>query len=302
MIGRSDVSEQLDTDARGLELKKGDNRFPPQLTRLDEFDHLYVRGDVTSLEQCVAIIGSRKASPYGLSVASMIAGWCAQEGITVVSGCARGCDQAAHRGALEAGGKTVAVLGCGADISYPANAQRLLAKIALQGAVISEYPWGTRAARFRFVRRNRLIAALSMLVIIIEGALPSGTFSTVNHATELGVAIGAVPGPIFSALSAAPNYLIQEGAYCITSKEDLLSACSLEGFKGNFASRELLEEESDLVRALRSTPLTPEEISQYCKIELSEALTRLQKLESQGYITRFAGGRYALLSHEKVSE
>lgn len=296
------MSEQVAIDERGFEYRKGDVRFPPQLAKYDEFDHLYIRGDRTSLAQCVAIIGSRKASPYGIRIASMIAGWCAQEGITVVSGCARGCDQAAHRGALEAGGKTVAVLGCGVDVPYPANAQWLLARISTQGAVVSEYPWGTRAARFRFVRRNRLIAALSMLVIIVEGALPSGTFSTVNHATELGVAIGAVPGSIFSALSAAPNYLIQEGAYCITSKEDLLSACSLEGFKGNFASRELLEEESDLLRALRSMPLTPEEIARYCKIELPEALTRLQKLESQGHVARHPGGRYALLSIEKVIE
>lgn len=293
--------QEIQSPIQSYELVKSDRSYPQVLKRYEgEFERLYVVGDESSLRNCIGIIGSRKATPYGIKTAQLIATWCAELGMSVVSGCARGCDQASHEGALAAGGKTVAVLGCGADVSYPANATRLLSRIAYHGAVISEYEWGSRPARYKFVQRNRLIAALSQLVIVVEAALPSGTFSTVNHAQELCVSVGAVPGSIYSPLSSGPNQLIRDGAYSITSKEDFLSVCSLEGLDGSETQMVLPVLEDDLLRALQASPLTPEEAAHYCKINVQDAVYRMNQLEVQGIIERSPGGRFTVLDYIKA--
>lgn len=284
------------------ELGKSDGGYPKQLRAYEgEFEQLYVQGDLDALNSCVAVIGSRKGTPYGIRAAKIVAGWCAEEGISVVSGCARGCDQAGHEGALAAGGRTVAVLGCGADVVYPSNAQRMLTAISHKGAIVSEYPWQTRPAKYRFVQRNRLIAALSRIVIVVEASMPSGTFSTVNHANDLGVSVAAIPGSIFSAMSVTPNRLIQEGAYCLTCKKDFLTACALESIVGT-KEEDLVVEQNDMLRALRAMPLNPEEVAHYCRINVQEAVFRLNKLEAAGKIVRHSGGKYALLDFKKVDE
>lgn len=282
------------------ELFEADAEYPDQLRRFpDEFGHLFVRGHVESLSNCVGIIGSRKATTYGIEVAKLIGTWCAEVGLSVVSGCARGCDQAGHEGALRAGGTTVAVLACGPDVSYPSNAGNLLSRIASKGAILSEYTWQSKPMKYRFVQRNRLIAALSRLVIVVEAGLPSGTFSTVTHANELGISVGAVPGSIYSPLSLGPNQLIRDGAYSITCKEDFLSACSLESLLCDLNQTALPVEEDALVRALQANPLTPEEAAHYCRINVQEAVLKMNRLEAQGIIMRCSGGRFGVYDYLK---
>ena len=206
------------------------NHFPALRTERDFNAYLFGYGEEGVLYEAlrVAIVGAQNATPYGMQVAEMVAGWAAELGAVVVSGGARGCDAAAHRGAIEAGGKTVAVLGCGADVIYPARQESLFCSIAENGAVISEYEWGTQPSKHRFNERKRLIAALSDLVVVVEARYPSGTQNTVHHAIELEVPVAAVPGSILCLESAPPNKLITQGAYVITSKQDLSAALGIE--------------------------------------------------------------------------
>lgn len=295
--------EEIPSVVSQHEILKGEAEYPRQLNDFkNEFERLYIQGEPSSLGTCVAVIGSRKATPYGLKIAHMIGQWCSEYGISVVSGCARGCDQASHEGALESGGKTVAVLGCGADVIYPSNAQRILKAISRQGAIVSEYEWGTQPAKYRFVQRNRLIAALSRLVIVVEASIPSGTFSTVNHANDLGVSVAGIPGSIFSSMSMAPNRLIADGAYSISNKNDFLSACAFENIELEEKDTAIVDDQNNLLRALRALPLSPEEVAHYCKINIQEAVIRINKLEAAGKIVRHAGGKYALLDYTKVEE
>jgi len=180
------------------------------------------------LAPSVAIIGARNATPYGKRAAFLVAGWAADLGYTVVSGGARGCDQAAHRGALAKGGKTVAVMGCGADVIYPSKSGKLFQEIIDNGgAIVSEFDWSTPPMKYRFNSRNKTIAEMVDLVVVVEARLPSGSLSTVGHAVNVGTPIAAVPGSILCIESEAPNRLISEGASIIASSDDLALALGI---------------------------------------------------------------------------
>jgi DNA processing protein len=207
-----------------------DHEYPSRL--LDLFDPpagLFVRGDgLDRLEPRVAIVGARNCSGPGAEIASMLGGALARAGVCVVSGGALGIDAAAHRGAIEAGGATLAVMGCGIDRTYPRQNRRLLGRVADCGALVSEYPPGVTAMPFRFPARNRIIAALSRAVVVVEGATGSGSMITADHALDIGREVLAVPGPITGPLSAVPHALIREGATLIRGPEDLLTDLGLE--------------------------------------------------------------------------
>jgi DNA processing protein len=176
---------------------------------------LWVRGDAQVgevFDQAVSVIGARSASDYGRFVAMEIGYELSSAGMTVVSGAAYGIDGAAHKGSLNAGGPTVAVLGCGIDISYPAGHDELLTKIAGNGLIVSEYPPGTNPARHRFLVRNRLIAALSTATVVVEAGVRSGARNTATTAAALGKVVLAVPGPITSATSVGCHDLLRTGA------------------------------------------------------------------------------------------
>ncbi len=204
----------------------GDADYPVAL--LDLFDPpaaLFVRGADRWWSRGgrgAAIVGARRCSAYGVEMAQTLAGALATARIAVVSGAARGIDSAAHHGALDGGGSTVAVLGCGLDQPYPPGNRKLLDAIAESGAVVTEYAPGVRAEPFRFPARNRLIAALSEAVVVVEGARGSGSMITAEHAVELGRQVFAVPGPVTSELSQAPLALIRDGASLIRGPRDLL--------------------------------------------------------------------------------
>ena len=199
-------------------------RFPHPLKEIFEPPILlYVRGDVGLLSQaCLAIVGSRKPTPYGIAVAERLAADLAARGLTIVSGMARGIDSAAHRGALSAGGKTVAVLGCGIDLCYPSENKKLKAEIEQKGVVISEFPLGAFAAPQNFPIRNRIISGLSLGVMVVEAAQYSGSLITARLAMEQNREVFAVPGNITNKNSWGPNTLIKQGAKLVQDWKEVI--------------------------------------------------------------------------------
>jgi DNA processing protein len=207
-----------------------DRSFPPLLRELhDPPTTLYVRGAVGALAAPgVAVVGARSCSAYGAQVARAVARDLAAAGVAVVSGLARGVDGEAHRGALESGGQTIAVLGCGIDRDYPRSHAELARRIAASGAVVSEYPAGVEPAPWRFPARNRIIAGLSLATVVVEARERSGALITADFALELGRDVFAVPGEITSALSAGTNDLLRQGAAPLTAVRDVFEALGIE--------------------------------------------------------------------------
>ena len=203
--------------------------YPPLLAELhDPPAALFVRGEVEALSETgVAVVGARSCSSYGAQVARALARDLARAGVLVVSGLARGVDGEAHRGALEGGGKTVAVLGCGIDRDYPRSHAELARCIVARGAVVSEYPPGVEPAPWRFPARNRIIAGLARATVVVEARERSGALITADFALELGRDVFAVPGEITSALSAGTNDLLRQGAAPMTSVRDVLDALGI---------------------------------------------------------------------------
>jgi DNA processing protein len=184
-------------------IRRGCRRYPPLLAQLhDPPSKVYVRGDCECLSRpAVAVVGARSCSPYGAQVARDVARQLAATGVVIVSGLARGIDGEAHRGALEAGGTTVAVLGCGIDRDYPRSNAVLAERIRTSGAVVSEYPSGVEPAPWRFPARNRIIAGLCLATVVVEARERSGALITADFALELGRDVFAVPGEITSFVS-----------------------------------------------------------------------------------------------------
>lgn len=213
-----------DGDAcRARLLLLGDPDYPPSLLELtDPPPFLFSYGDLSLLTRpAVAIVGTRRATPYGERVTDALAGTLAAAGICVVSGMARGIDGVAHRAALSRGGPTVAVLGTGIDLAYPVGHRSLHRAIAERGVVLSEFPCGTRPEPGWFPRRNRIIAALGRLTIVVEAGQRSGASITARYAEELNRDVCAVPGPVDSPQSLGTNALIRDGAHPILSAQDV---------------------------------------------------------------------------------
>jgi DNA processing protein len=208
-----------------------------------------------------------------------------------VSGGAVGIDAAAHRGALDAGGVTVAVLGSGIDVAHPARNRDLFERIEESGTLLSEYPPGTSAEPFRFPARNRLIAALSRGVVVVEGAAKSGTRITAEHAVDLGLDVFALPGPVTSPLAETPLELIRDGATMIRGTADLLEDLRLEGAAGERGlPRGLSAQESKILASL-ATSMLPSAVAAATGIPLADTLTVLIALELRGLV-RGVGGRF----------
>ena len=290
------------SDCERFELKRTDPRFPRQLGEApDAPGALYVWGDPEALSlPCLAVIGARKASPYGIAAAELVATCAAESGICLVSGGAVGCDQAAGRAALNAGGRHIAVLGCGADVAYPRSSADLLRRCAEGGgAVVSLDPWGTPPRRFAFPRRNRVIAGLSRAVCIVEAALPSGTFSTAEAAIEYGREVLAVPGSIWSPLSRGSNQLISEGACGLVDEESIEVAISR--IYGTLRFTRLApdarsvsgEGERAVMDALAASLLRLERIASLLKAAPVDALTTLSALQASGMVERMPDGSFA---------
>lgn len=254
---------------------------------------LFAIGNIRTLDHApdrsVAIVGTRDASPYGVRVASELAGALAATGICVISGMARGIDSSAHRGALRAGGHTVAVLGSGVDVPYPAANRALHQSIMEHGLVLSESEPGTRPGPGSFPRRNRIIAALARVTIVVEAPYKSGAINTASQALELGRIVAAVPGPIDSDRSAGTNLLLRDGAQVIATVEDAL------GLFGEYRRATAPETPTDDVEfslwsALASGAAPPDALRRRTGLSVREVLEGLARLELTGLVRHSATG------------
>lgn len=267
--------------------------FPPQLGDLhDPPGVVFALGELPELDRSVAIVGARSASPYGLEVAYELGRGLGAAGVTVVSGLALGIDAAAHRGCLDGGGVAVAVLAGGVDIPYPRQNQRLYERIAGHGAVISELPPGVRPYRWSFPARNRIMAALAELTVLVEAADPSGSLITAEFARDIGRAVGAVPGRVTSRIAAGTNGLLRDGAVPITGAQDVLDELFGAGVR-ELAQPELPSDPA-LLQVLEGVEAgrNLSEIADSAGLAVREARAALARLEADGLVKRSGLGSY----------
>ena len=259
--------------------------YPTLLRELhDPPPMLYVRGEADELAAPgVAVVGARACSAYGAQVARALARDLAAAGIVVVSGLARGVDGEAHRGALESGGRTIAVLGCGIDRDYPRSHAELARRIVSSGAVVSEYGPGVEPAPWRFPARNRIIAGLCRATLVIEARERSGALITADFALEEGREVLAVPGEITSMLSAGTNALLRLGATPVTCVEDVLESYGLERVSANRVSLGPTAEK--LLARLGDGALTADEVVRASGVQPGDGAAALVELELAGRVT-----------------
>ncbi len=299
--------EELDLDAEVARLEKAGVkimtwRSPEYPDRLRNIYHpppvLYLRGSLTSADEwVVAVVGTRRATAYGKEAARHIAGGLARAGVTVVSGLARGIDAVAHRAALDAGGRTVAVLGCGVDVTYPAENRRLMQRITEQGAVLSEYSLGTPPEAGNFPPRNRVISGLSLGVVVVEAGERSGALITADYAAEQGRDVFAVPGNMFNRGSRGCNALIQQGAKLVLGVEDIVEELNLTMVAQQLELQAVVPEneaESLLLGFLSGDPLHVDDIVRQTDLPISEVSSTLALMELKGMVRQVGGMNYVL--------
>jgi DNA processing protein len=276
----------------------GDGAYPSLLRQIpDPAVFLAVRGMLAADEPFVAVVGARRSSEYGRRIAAELAGGLAQAGITVVSGLADGIDAAAHRAALEVGGRTVAVLGTGIDRVYPSWHAELAAAIAERGALVSEFPCATPPLAFNFPRRNRLISGLSLATIVVEAAEQSGSLITARYAIEQNREVFAVPGPLGVARHHGPHRLIREGATLVTRPEDVLERIA-PALVGRLAERRRAAVAAELTGAERALLDAVgegghvDDVVRRAGVPVRTALETLLALELRGLVHQLPGKRF----------
>ena len=257
--------------------------------------------------QAVAIVGSRQATHYGQKVTARMAGELAGLGITVVSGAAVGIDAAAHRGALDGGGRTIAVLGCGLNVDYPKPNRKLKIDIAASGAVLSEYPLDSPPLAGVFVSRNRIIAGLAKGVVVAEGSPRSGSLITADHALDYGRVVMAVPGPVFDRRREGPHNLIRKGAALVTSAQDVADELWPEADRVRPGQAALFDDvalpgpdptegleprAAAIFSRLEAAPIHVDELIRGSELEPQQVQTILFDLEMMGLVKRLPGQLY----------
>lgn len=261
---------------------------------------LYIRGQLLpGDDRALGVVGTRKASTYGRDAAYHLSRQLAEQAVTIVSGLAHGIDAAAHRGALDSGGRTFAVLGSGVDIIYPTEHRALAHEICEQGALISAFPPGTRAEKGHFPRRNRLISGLALGVLVVEAPEKSGALITVESATEQGREVFAVPGSIFNSSSAGSNRLIQDGAKLVMNANDILNELNV-----SYTHREISAAaeqispaspvEAQILGLLTHEPVHVDDLVRASQLPVSEIIATLTLLELKGLVRTASGMQYYL--------
>lgn len=272
--------------------------FPELLTHIpDPPKQLFVLGDMETvlMRHRLAVVGSRKVTPYGRAVTTKLTQEVASKGVAIISGLALGVDALAHQAALDAGGVTLAVLACGLDAPYPATHRQLARNILRQGgALLSEYPEGTPPLPHHFIARNRLVSGLCDAVLITEASEKSGTLHTANFALEQGRTVMAVPGNITSQASMGTNNLIKAGATPVTSADDILEALGLEGSQEQLEILGTTEEESIILRLLQSGTTDGSELQVLSKLDPALFNQTLTMLEITGKIRPTGAGHWTV--------
>lgn len=280
-----------------------DADYPPLLAKIhDPPPQLWVSGTLDPAATCVSIVGTRRCTRYGEAVARQLARELAARGAWIVSGLARGIDAAAHRGALEAGGKTIAVLGCGVDVVYPSEHRGLAQEVARSGAIVSEFPPAHPPGRHTFVRRNRIIAGLSAITVIVESHLDGGAMTTADFACEQGRTVGAVPGRVDQPTSEGCHQLLREGAALVTCADDLFAELGFAVFAagagvigpvGMPRRAPSGEDEALVLAALRGGErLSLDQLIARSGLPTARAASTVMTLELKGAIAKQSDGSY----------
>jgi DNA processing protein len=274
-----------------------DPRYPSRLRETyDKPPLLYLRGSITDADEwAIAVVGTRRATPYGRQSAETIVEGLVRNGVTVVSGLARGIDAAAHQAALRAGGRTIAVLPCPVDEVYPVGHGRLAAQIVESGALLSEYPLGMRMHRESFWRRNRIVAGMTLGTVVVEAGDTSGALLTSKLALDENREVFAVPGSIFSPMSRGPNALIQQGAKLVRTADDILIELDLMRVPQQLELRQALPvdtTEAALLALLSAEPVHVDEITRDAGLPVATVSGALAMLELKGMIRQVGGMQY----------
>lgn len=278
--------------------------YPERLREIYDYPPvLYVRGKLLPEDECcLAVVGTRRATVYGRQVAEEIAGDLSRNKITIVSGLAKGIDSVAHRAALEANGRTLAVFASGLDIVYPSENAKLAREIIEHGALISEYPLGIRPKAANFPRRNRIMSGISLGILVVEAGESSGALITADQAIEQNREVFAVPGSILSPVSRGPNRLIQQGAKLARNYIDILEELNLAMVAQQLELKEILpsnETESLLLKRLGNEPTHIDEVCRCSGLTTAVVSSALATMELKGMIRQLGGMNYVLAREAK---
>lgn len=276
-----------------------DNIYPEKLKFCTDAPYvLFYKGNLKklNLNYTVSIVGSRECTSYGKNVTYNLSKVLAENNIGVVSGMAKGIDSEAHKGVIENDGYTCAVLGCGVDIIYPKNNFNLYSNILKNGCIISEFLPGTAPYSYNFPTRNRIISALSDILIIIEAGVKSGSLITARLALDQGKEVMAVPGTIFSEQSKGTNKLIQEGAYPLLNLEDINDISGKNLIKFKESNKSLTKLELELVNIIGNNPIHMDDIIRICNIDINKLYKLLFELECKKQIMRLSGNYYVKIN------
>lgn len=293
-------------EAQGIKiLTWADEEYPNRLREIDQPPPiLYIRGEYLQDDLfAVAIVGTRKVTAYGRQVTEEIASFLAANGITVISGLARGVDAIAHQAALKVGGRTMAVLGSGVDKIYPPEHRGLAEQMMERGAIISDYAVGTPPDASNFPPRNRIISGLSLAVVVVEAAETSGALITAEFAAEQGREIFAVPGSILAPQSKGTNKLIQNGALPLLTPDDLMQALELTRVGEHKSARKILpadEMEAKILSVLTSEPLHVDEIRNQAGLPIEKISATLALMELKGMVRQVGGMNYVAMREEQA--
>lgn len=294
-------AEMARLDKSGIQVLTWDSPDYPSLLReiYDAPPVLYVLGELLPRDEwALAVVGTRRVTAYGREVTSRLAGELGRCGVTVVSGMARGVDSMAHRSALEAGGRTIAVLGSGLDVIYPAENRKLARQIVAQGALVSDYSLGTKPEASNFPARNRIISGLALGTLVTEAGMGSGALITADYALEQGREVFAVPGSILSRSNAGANNLIQQGAKLATSVQDILEELNLTMIADQQEAREVLPAnatEATLLDILSAEPCHIDAIARGAELPVADVSAALTMMELKGMVRHAGGMQYALV-------
>jgi len=274
-----------------------DPAYPARLKEIYDLPPvLYVRGELTEADEwAVAVVGTRRPTPYGRQAAEQVAADLAAQRISIVSGLARGIDAIAHRAALDSGGRTIAVMACGLDMVYPPEHLRLAQEVCERGALVSDYSLGTQPRGEYFPRRNRIMSGLSLGVLVVEGDVKSGALITANLALEQNREVFAVPGSIFSPQSRGTHRLLQEGAKLVQSVQDILEELNLTMVPQQMEMKELIaadDTEKQLLRHISTDPIHIDEVRRRSGLPIATVSSALAMLELKGLVRQMGRMNY----------